>query len=244
MMETGVEERRIERGRRLYEGKAKIVYETDRPDEVLVYFKDSATAFDGKKKGTIVGKGEANARISAVLFELLERSGVPTHYIRMLSPVEMLVKRVQIVPVEVVVRNIVAGSLSKRLGLPEGTGLNRPVLEYYYKSDELGDPMINEYHIYALNLATEEEMRRISAMALRCNDVLRKFLYEKNLDLIDFKLEFGRFDGGIILADEISPDTCRFWDTETREKLDKDRFRRDMGGVEEAYQEVLRRVGA
>ncbi|MGE5484153.1 MAG: phosphoribosylaminoimidazolesuccinocarboxamide synthase [Ignavibacteriales bacterium] len=227
---------------KLYEGKAKIVFATGDPDLLIVHYKDSATAFDGKKKGTIEGKGVINAEMSAVFFTILRDAGVPNHFERLLSPGEMLVKRLQIVPVEVVVRNIIAGSLSKRLGLPEGTGLKRPVLEFYYKSDELGDPMINEYHVYALDMATEAEMEEIARLAMKTNEALRGFLNPRNIDLVDFKLEFGRYRGGIILGDEISPDTCRFWDSNSREKLDKDRFRRDLGGVEDAYREVLRRV--
>ena len=238
----GLEMAGMEKKEKLYEGKAKIVYSTGDPDRLIVFYKDSATAFDGKKKGTILGKGAANARISAVFFQVLEKAGVPTHFVGLQGDDEMVVKPLEIIPVEVVVRNVIAGSLSKRLGKPEGTSLSRPVLEFYYKSDELGDPMINEYHIYAVGLATEAEMREISALALEVNQVLREFLAPRKMDLIDFKLEFGRHKGKVILGDEISPDTCRFWDTDTGEKLDKDRFRRDLGGVEEAYQEVLRRV--
>ncbi|NPV69454.1 MAG: phosphoribosylaminoimidazolesuccinocarboxamide synthase [Firmicutes bacterium] len=227
---------------RLYEGKAKIVYSTDDPDRIIVFFKDAATAFNGQKKGTILGKGAANARISTVFFEVLEKAGVPTHFIGLQSDNEMVVKPLEIIPVEVVVRNVIAGSLAKRLGKPEGASLRTPVLEFYYKSDELGDPMINEYHVYAVGMASEAEMREISRMALKVNEVLREFLAPKKMDLIDFKLEFGRYHGSVILGDEISPDTCRFWDTDTGEKLDKDRFRRDLGRVEEAYQEVLRRI--
>ncbi len=227
---------------KLYEGKAKIVFATGNPDLLIVHYKDSATAFDGKKKGVIDGKGVINAEMSAVFFTILKDAGVPNHFEELLGPGEMLVKRLQIVPVEVVVRNVIAGSLSRRLGKPEGTSLRRPVLEFYYKRDELGDPMINEYHVYALDLATEAEMKEIASLAMRTNEVLRAFLKPKDIDLIDFKLEFGRYHGNIILGDEISPDTCRFWDTNTKEKLDKDRFRRDLGGVEDAYREVLRRV--
>ncbi len=229
---------------RLYEGKAKIVYTTDDPDKLLVHYKDAATAFDGKKKGTIVGKGSANAQISSILFKLLEKAGIPTHYIDLWGQNEMIVKPLKIIPVEVVVRNIIAGSLSKRLGMPEGTPLKMPILEFYYKSDELGDPMINEYHIYAIDLADREQMGEIQRMAMRINEILREFLGRCKLDLIDFKLEFGTYRGKVLLGDEISPDTCRFWDTESREKLDKDRFRRDLGNVEEAYREVLRRVSS
>ncbi|MCL5039776.1 MAG: phosphoribosylaminoimidazolesuccinocarboxamide synthase [Firmicutes bacterium] len=231
-----------EKGKKLYEGKAKILYETEDPNWLLVEFKDAATAFDGKKRGIIEGKGVHNNRLSAFFFAYLTRNGIPTHYVRQLSDREMLVRRLEIIKVEVVMRNVVAGSLAKRLGLPEGTVLDEPVLEHYYKSDELGDPMINQYHIRALRLATEEEMTEISRLAFRINDLLRAFLSPRNLDLIDFKLEFGRDEGKIVLGDEISPDTCRFWDTKSGERLDKDRFRRDLGGVEEAYQEVVRRV--
>ncbi len=240
--------------RKVHEGKAKIVWEIPPPRDMpgtgraqepafVIEFKDDATAFDGRKRGLIEGKGRVNNLLSALFFELLEREGVPTHYLETLSDREMLVRRVRIVPVEVVVRNVAAGSLAKRLGLAEGTPLERTVVELYYKSDELGDPLINRYHIRALGLATDEELDRMEALALRVNDILGKALAECGLRLIDFKLEFGRTDSGeIVLADEISPDTCRFWDVESGERLDKDRFRRDLGEVEEAYEEVLRRV--
>lgn len=230
------------RKERLYEGKAKIVYETDRPDLLLVEFKDSATAFNGAKKGTIRGKGAINARMSALLFELLESRCIPTHFVSLAGEREMLVKRLEIIPLEVVVRNVAAGSLSKRLGWEEGTPLPRPVLELYYKSDALGDPLINRYHALILGLATGEELDQLEEMALKVNRVLEEYLEGKGLRLVDFKLEFGRHEGRVMLGDEISPDTCRLWDLETGEKLDKDRFRRDLGGVEEAYQEVLRRL--
>lgn len=226
----------------LYEGKAKKVWSTDRRDIVIVEYKDDATAFNGLKKGTIVGKGIVNNKVSNFLFKKLESHGIPTHFVEELSDRETAVKKVEIVPVEVIVRNIAAGSLSKRLGLEEGTRLSRTVLEYCYKNDELGDPMINDYHIYALGLATEEEMKAIAEYSFKVNEVLSAFLKDLNIELIDFKLEFGRFNGRIILADEISPDTCRFWDSRTGKKLDKDRFRRDLGDVEEAYQEILRRL--
>lgn len=226
----------------LYEGKAKKVYATDDPGYVILEYKDDATAFNGLKRGTIVGKGVVNNKISNHLFQLLERHGIPTHYVQELSDRETLVKRVEIIPVEVIVRNRAAGSLSKRLGLPEGTRLKSVVLEYCYKNDELGDPMVNEHHIYAMELATEEEMSRIVDMSFKVNQILLNYLRDLNIELIDFKLEFGRFNGQVILADEISPDTCRFWDTRTGEKLDKDRFRRDLGDVEEAYQEILHRL--
>jgi phosphoribosylaminoimidazole-succinocarboxamide synthase len=225
-----------------YEGKAKRVYATDDSDKYIVEFKDDATAFDGKKKGTIHDKGILNNRISAHFFEMLEKQGIPTHFEKLLSDREMLVKAVEIIPVEVIVRNIAAGSLAKRLGLEEGTPMKRPVLEFCYKSDELGDPMINHYHIYALGLASEEEMKVIEDIALKVNSILVEYLKPRNIELVDFKLEFGRYKGRVILADEISPDTCRFWDADTREKLDKDRFRRDLGNVEEAYREVLKRL--
>ncbi len=230
--------------KKLHEGKAKIVWDAGDGTYVVEY-KDDATAFDGKKKGQIRDKGRCNNLISAALFELLEREGIPTHYVRTLSDREMVATPVEIIQVEVVVRNVAAGSLAKRLGLDEGTPVSPPVLELYYKSDPLGDPMINRYHIKSLGLATEAEMDRIEALALRVNDILTRAMADCDLRLIDFKLEFGRArDGRILLADEISPDTCRFWDVATGEKLDKDRFRRDMGGVEDAYEEVLRRVTA
>ena len=227
----------------LYEGKAKKVYETDEPDLLIVSYKDDATAFNGLKKGTILGKSAINNRVTNHLMGLLGKAGIPTHFVEQLNDRETVVRRVSIVPIEVIVRNIAAGSLSKRLGIPEGTRMRKTVLEYCYKNDELGDPMINEYHIYAMNLATEEELKVISEYSFKVNDVLTDYLKHNNIELIDFKLEFGRLaDGTIVLADEISPDTCRFWDSVTNEKLDKDRFRRDMGGVEDAYNEILRRL--
>ncbi len=232
----------VRKTEQLYEGKAKKVFATDNPDYVIVSYKDDATAFNGVKRGTIVGKGVVNNVVSNHLFQLLEQNGVPTHLVEEISERETIVKRVQIVPVEVIVRNIAAGSLSKRLGLEEGTKLKTTVLEYCYKDDALGDPMINDYHIAAMGLATAEEMAQIAAYSFRVNDVLTAYLKDLNIELIDFKLEFGRFQGKIILADEISPDTCRFWDSRTGQKLDKDRFRRDLGDVEEAYQEVLHRL--
>ena len=226
-----------------YEGKAKKVFKTDDPEAYIVSYKDDATAFNGQKKGTIAEKGVINNRVSNHLMRMLEKEGIPTHLIRELSDRETLVKKVTIVPLEVIVRNIAAGSLSKRLGLPEGTKLKKTVLEYSYKDDELGDPMINDYHVFALELATPEELSTIAGYALRINELLSAYLKDLNIELIDFKLEFGKTsDGTIILADEISPDTCRFWDSRTGEKLDKDRFRRDMGGVEGAYHEVMRRL--
>ena len=227
----------------LYEGKAKKVFATDDPELLVVRYKDDATAFNGLKKGTIAGKGVINNQMSNRLMEKLAAAGVPTHYVQELSANETLVKRVSIVPLEVIVRNIAAGSLSKRLGLPEGTKLGSTVLEYCYKDDALGDPMVNEYHIYAMNLCTKEELATIAGYALKINEILAQFLAQAKIELIDFKIEFGRTsDGTIILADEISPDTCRFWDSETGEKLDKDRFRRDLGNVEGAYKEIMHRL--
>ena len=228
----------------LYEGKAKKVYRTDDPGLYIVSYKDDATAFNGLKKGTIVGKGVVNNQMSNYMFRLLEKQGIPTHYVEELNERETAVKRVSIIPLEVIVRNKAAGSLSKRLGLPEGTSLKPPVLEFSYKNDELGDPMVNDYHILAVELATREELDQIAEMSLHINRLMVDFFKTVDVDLIDFKLEFGKTsDGEIILADEISPDTCRFWDGTTGEKLDKDRFRRDMGGVEEAYAEMMRRLG-
>jgi len=228
----------------LYEGKAKQVFETEDPSIVLVHYKDDATAQNGLKRGTIVGKGVVNNRMSNAMFQMLEQNGIQTHLVREVNERDTLVKLVKIVPLEVIVRNIAAGSLAQRLGLKEGTEMKTTVLEFCYKNDELGDPIVNEYHIRAVELATDEEMKAISEMALAVNKHLQKHLLEAGLILVDFKLEFGRLpDGTIILADEISPDTCRLWDSKTRDKLDKDRFRRDMGGAEEAYQEVYRRLG-
>ncbi|MCE5343122.1 MAG: phosphoribosylaminoimidazolesuccinocarboxamide synthase [Eubacteriales bacterium] len=233
----------MEKREQLYEGKAKKVYATDDPTLVLVDYKDDATAFNGLKKGTIEGKGVINNRVTNHLMRLLEQNGVPTHLVQELSPRETLVKKVQIVPLEVIVRNVAAGSLSKRLGLPEGTPMAKTVLEFCYKDDALGDPMVNQYHIAAMGWATDKEMETISNYALKVNQVLMDYFKDLNIELIDFKLEFGRLaDGTIVLADEISPDTCRFWDATTHEKLDKDRFRRDLGGVEDAYHEILKRL--
>jgi len=227
----------------LYEGKAKKVFLTEDENYYIVSYKDDATAFNGLKKGTIAGKGAINNRVTNFLMQLLEKHGVPTHFVKELNETETLVKKVKIVPLEVIVRNIAAGSLSKRLGLPEGTKLNFTVLEFCYKNDELGDPMVNDYHILAMGFATKEELELITKYSLKVNEVLSEYLKESNIELIDFKLEFGKDkDGNIILADEISPDTCRFWDTRTGEKLDKDRFRRDLGGVEDAYKEILKRL--
>lgn len=227
----------------LYEGKAKKVFATENPDYCIVSYKDDATAFNGLKKGTIIGKGVVNNKMSNYLCKMLEEKGIPTHFVEELNDRDTVVKKVEIVPLEVIVRNKAAGSLSKRLGLPEGTPMKTTVLEFCYKDDDLGDPIVNEYHILAAELATKEEIDKISSMALKINEILRDFFKSVNIDLIDFKLEFGRYKGDIILADEISPDTCRFWDVNTQEKLDKDRFRRDMGGVEEAYAEVMKRIG-
>ena len=227
----------------LYEGKAKKVFATDVYEELIVDYKDDATAFNGLKKGTIADKGIINNTVTNKMMQLLEKNGIPTHVIRQLSDRETLVKRVSIVPLEVIVRNIAAGSLSKRLGLPEGTKLDTTVLEYCYKDDALGDPMVNEYHIAALKLATKQELALIADYSLRINQILSDYFRDINIELVDFKLEFGRLpDGTIILADEISPDTCRFWDSVTKEKLDKDRFRRDLGNVEGAYKEILKRI--
>ncbi|MEE1056384.1 MAG: phosphoribosylaminoimidazolesuccinocarboxamide synthase [Acutalibacteraceae bacterium] len=233
----------MEKTEQLYEGKAKKVFATENPDYCIVSYKDDATAFNGLKKGTIVGKGVVNNKMSNYLCKMLEEKGVPTHFVEELSDRDTVVKKVQIVPLEVIVRNKAAGSLSKRLGLPEGTPMKTTVLEFCYKDDDLGDPIVNEYHILAAELATKEEVDTISQMALKINELLCDFFKSVNIDLIDFKLEFGRYKGQIILADEISPDTCRFWDVNTQEKLDKDRFRRDLGGVEEAYAEVMKRIG-
>lgn len=226
----------------LYEGKAKKVFRTDNDKQYIVDYKDDATAFNGEKRGTIIGKGVVNNKMSAALFALLEEEGIPTHQIELLSDRESLVKAVKILPLEVIVRNVAAGSLSKRLGIEEGVPMKKTVLEFSYKNDELGDPMINDYHIAAMEYATEEQLETVKKYALKVNEILKKFFIERNIKLIDFKLEFGLYDGQVILADEISPDTCRLWDAETNKKLDKDRFRRDMGGVEEVYQEVLNRI--
>ena len=228
----------------LYEGKAKKVFKTDEPEVYIVDYKDHATAFDGLKKGTIVGKGVVNNRMSNLLFQMLEKKGIPTHFVKELSERETAVKKVSIVPLEVIVRNIAAGSFSKRFGVEEGTVLKCPTLEFCLKDDDLHDPMINEYHILALGLASKEDLETITDMTFRVNDALKEFFLSIGIELVDFKLEFGRTtDGKIILADEISPDTCRLWDSKTHEKLDKDRFRRDLGGVEDAYHEVMRRIG-
>ncbi len=232
----------MKKGNQLYEGKAKKVFATDDPDIVIVDYKDDATAFNGLKKGTIAGKGVINNKMSNMMFRIMEQHGIPTHYVEELSDRETAVKKVQIVPLEVIIRNTAAGSFSKRYGVPEGKKLPVTVFEFSYKNDELGDPLINDYHALAMELATPEEIETIKKMAFKVNDVMKEFFASLNIDLIDFKLEFGRFKGQIILADEISPDTCRFWDMTTGEKLDKDRFRRDLGGVEDAYKEVFARL--
>ena len=227
----------------LYEGKAKKVFATDDPDLCVVSYKDDATAFNGKKKGTIVGKGVVNNRMSNFMFKMLEENGIHTHYVEELNDRDTVVKKVEIVPLEVIVRNRAAGSFSKKYGVPEGSDLASPILEFDYKSDPLDDPLVNNYHILALGLATQEEIDTIASMALMIDQLMIDFFKKCNVELVDFKLEFGRFHGEIVLADEISPDTCRFWDLDTHEKLDKDRFRRDMGGVEEAYAEMMKRIG-
>lgn len=233
----------VEKTEQLYEGKAKKVYATTDENLCIVSYKDDATAFNGLKKGTILGKGAINNRVTNFLMQMLEKQGIPTHFVEELNDRETVVKRVSIVPLEVIVRNIAAGSLAKRLGLEEGYKMKKTVLEFSYKDDDLGDPMVNDYHILAMEYATEEELDQIKTYALKINEILSAYLKEANIELIDFKLEFGKTaDGTIVLADEISPDTCRFWDTVTHEKLDKDRFRRDLGGVEDAYQEVLKRL--
>ena len=227
----------------LYEGKAKKVYSTEDPNVVIVSYKDDATAFDGLKKGTITGKGAINNQMTNYLMQQLEKAGVPTHFVEELSERETAVKKVSIVPLEVIIRNISAGSFAKRYGVEEGIVFDEPTIEFSYKNDELGDPLMNSYHALALKLATQEEIDTIKAYSFKVNEVLKAFLLQHGIELVDFKLEFGRLpDGTIVLADEISPDTCRFWDVETHEKLDKDRFRRDLGGVEDAYQEVMRRI--
>ena len=227
----------------LYEGKAKKVYTTSDPDVLIVDYKDDATAFNGLKKGTIVGKGAINNRMTNHIFRLLEKEGVPTHLVEELSDRETAVKKVEIVPLEVIVRNVAADSFSKKLGIDEGTKLLAPTLEFSYKNDDLGDPMINDYYAIAIGAATREEIDKITEYVFKVNDVLRKYFEGLGIELIDFKVEFGRYKGEIILADEISPDTCRLWDIKTREKLDKDRFRRDLGNVEDAYEEVFKRLG-
>ena len=233
----------MEKTVQLYEGKAKKVFATDDPNKVIVSYKDDATALDGLKKGTILGKGAINNRMTNFLMQLLERNGVPTHFVEELNDRETVVKKVSIVPLEVIIRNISAGSFAKRFGVEEGIVFEEPTIEFSYKNDELHDPLMNAYHARALGLATWEEIETIKRMAFKVNEVLKAYFLQLNVKLVDFKLEFGRLsDGSIVLADEISPDTCRFWDADTNEKLDKDRFRRDMGGVEDAYKEMMHRV--
>lgn len=233
----------MEKKELLYEGKAKKVYTTEDPDVLIVDYKDDATAFNGLKKGTIVGKGAINNRMTNHIFKILEKKGVPTHLVEELSDRETAVKKVEIVPLEVIIRNFSAGSFAKKMGMEEGVKFKQPTLEFSYKNDDLGDPFINKYYALALGLATEEEIADIEKYAFIVNDVMREYFDSLGIELIDFKIEFGRYHGKIILADEVSPDTCRLWDKETREKLDKDRFRRDLGNVEDAYQEVFRRLG-
>jgi phosphoribosylaminoimidazole-succinocarboxamide synthase len=229
-------------GAMIYEGKAKKIFATDKPDQIVQYFKDDATAFNAQKRGTILEKGIINNKVSERLFRLVEQAGVPTHFVQRLSDREMLTKRVTIVPVEVVVRNVVAGSLANRLGLNEGDPIEPAIVEWYYKNDALGDPLIADEHVRLLKLATPEQMAEIKRLALKVNSLLKPFFHERQMILVDFKLEFGMHSGKVILADEISPDTCRFWDMTTKESMDKDRFRKDLGKIEEAYQEVLKRV--
>ncbi|MDD6011274.1 MAG: phosphoribosylaminoimidazolesuccinocarboxamide synthase [Oscillospiraceae bacterium] len=233
----------MEKTVQLYEGKAKKVFATDSEDYVIVSYKDDATAFNGLKKGQIAGKGVINNKMSNMMMQLLEKNGVPTHFVEELSDRETVVKKVSIVPLEVIIRNISAGSFSKKYGVEEGIVFAEPTIEFSYKNDDLGDPLLNSYHALALGLATKEEIELIKSMAFKINEVMKEYFKALNITLVDFKLEFGKTnDGTIVLADEISPDTCRFWDSTTNEKLDKDRFRRDMGGVEDAYNEVMRRI--
>ena len=233
----------MEKKEQLYEGKAKKVFATDDANLVIVDYKDDATAFNGEKKGTIAGKGVINNVMSNHMFQLLEQQGVPTHFVGQLSDRETVVKKVSIVPLEVIIRNISAGSFAKRYGVNEGIVFDEPTIEFSYKNDDLGDPLMNAYHAIALKLATREEIEQIKSMAFKVNEVMKQYFDTLNVTLVDFKLEFGKTaDGTIVLADEISPDTCRLWDKTTGEKLDKDRFRRDLGGVEEAYQEIMKRV--
>ena len=232
----------MKKGKLIYEGKAKKVFETDDKDLYIQEFKDDATAFDATKRGTIVGKGVVNNKVSAKLFELLESKGIETHFVKLLNDREMLIKRLEILLIEVTVRNVVAGGMAKLLGMEEGIVLKEPVLEYHYKSDPLHDPLINEYHIKTMGLASDDELCMISERSFEINDILKDFFTKRDIDLIDFKLEFGRHKDKVLLGDEISPDTCRLWEKGTKKKLDKDRFRRDLGGIEEAYQEVLKRT--
>ncbi|MBE6053165.1 MAG: phosphoribosylaminoimidazolesuccinocarboxamide synthase [Clostridium sartagoforme] len=227
----------------LYEGKAKKIYATDKVDEVIVYYKDDATAFNGEKKGQIEDKGVLNNSITSMIFELLNEKGIKTHFIKKLNEREQLCKKVDIVPLEVIVRNVAAGSMAKRLGLKEGFELKTTVFELSYKDDSLGDPLINDYHAVGIGATTFDELNKIYEITAKINEILKEFFIKENIKLIDFKLEFGRYNGEILLADEISPDTCRFWDATTGEKLDKDRFRRDLGNVKDAYVEILNRIG-
>lgn len=233
---------KMEKGKMIYEGKAKKVYETEDENKVIIYYKDDATAFNGEKKGQISDKGVMNNTITSMLFELLEKHGIETHFEKKLSDREQLCKKVDIIPLEVIVRNVAAGSMAKRLGLKEGTALKTTVYELSYKNDELGDPLINDYHAVGIGAATFDELKVIYDMTAKINDVLKEFFLKQGIKLIDFKIEFGKFNGKILLADEISPDTCRLWDAKTNEKLDKDRFRRDLGNVKEAYEEILKRI--
>ncbi len=234
----------MEKLEQLYEGKAKKVFATSDPNLCIVSYKDDATAFNGLKKGTITGKGVINNKMSNFLMQMLEKEGVPTHFVEQLSDRDTVVKKVSIVPLEVIIRNISAGSFAKRYGVEEGIVFDEPTIEFSYKNDDLGDPLLNAYHAIALKLATREEIEQIKSMAFKVNEVLKAYMLSLGVRLVDFKLEFGKTaDGQIVLADEISPDTCRFWDKDTNEKLDKDRFRRDMGGVEDAYNEMMKRLG-
>lgn len=233
----------MEKREMLYEGKAKKVFATDNEDLLIVSYKDDATAFNGKKKGTITGKGAINNRVTNFMMQRLEEAGVPTHFVEELNDRDTVVKKVTIVPLEVIIRNISAGSFAKRYGVEEGIPFDEPTIEFSYKNDDLDDPLINEYHVQALKLASKEDVATIKELAFKVNEVMKAFFKERKVDLVDFKLEFGKTsDGTIVLADEISPDTCRFWDSDTHEKLDKDRFRRDLGNVEDAYDEMLKRI--
>ncbi len=226
----------------IYEGKAKKLFTTEEKDVLIQEFKDDATAFNAQKKGTIIGKGVVNNKISAIIFKYLQKHDIPTHFIKQLDERDMLIKTLEIIPIEVTIRNIVAGGMAKMLGLEEGIVLDEPVLEYHYKSDALDDPLINEYHVKALKLVTLKDLDEVKKLSFKINDLLKEFFSKRRLDLVDFKLEFGKYKGKILLGDEISPDTCRLWEEKTGKKLDKDRFRRDLGEIEEAYQEVLKRV--
>lgn len=233
----------MEKLEQLYEGKAKKVFKTDNPNEFIIEYKDDATAFNGEVKGSIGGKGVINNKMTGVIFTMLQEKGIPTHFVKILSENEQLVKAVTIFPLEVIIRNTAAGSICKRLGLEEGLKLDSPIFEFCYKNDDFGDPVINDYHAIAMKLATAEEIEVIRDMTFKINEILKAYFLERGINLVDFKIEFGKTnDGQIVLADEISPDTCRFWDVETNEKLDKDRFRRNLGHIEEAYEEMLKRV--